>query len=137
MPFSASFLFRLRRLARGQGARVFACVIAFALIANAIVVAALPVVSAGQGHAVAATVDQPPCAHHDPAKPAQTAHRHQHADDCLCCVGKLCACGPLCAAVSFIALPAGMSPAQAAIEPASLPRAYVTLAAPLLRPPIA
>jgi hypothetical protein len=137
MPFSASFLFRLRRLARGQGARVFACVIAFALIANAIVVAALPVVPSGQGHAASATVDQPPCAHHDAAKPAQTAHRHQHADDCLCCVGKLCACGPLCAAVSFIALPAGMNPAQAAIEPASLPRAYATLAAPLLRPPIA
>jgi len=137
MPFSASFPLHLRRIARGRAVRVFAWMIAFALIANATAVAAFPIAAFGQGHAAAAAVDQPPCAHHDAAKPSQAEQRHRHADDCLCCVGKLCACGPLCAAFSVVVLPAGMNPAQAEIEPASPPRAYATLAAPLLRPPIA
>ncbi len=115
---------------------MLAGVLAFALIANAVVVVAVPVVASGQTHATSTASDHEPCAQHAGMTSAQAAHRHQHADDCLCCVGKLCACGPLCGAVTFIALPAGINPAQAAIAPAALPRAYATLSPRLLRPPI-
>jgi len=134
-PFSASLLLHLRRLARGRGVRVLVSLLAFALIANATVVVALPAVAAAHTQEASANSAHEACAQHAAPATAQASHRHQHADDCLCCVGKLCACGPLCGAVTFTALPTGVNPAQAAIAPASLPRAYITRSSRPLRPP--
>jgi len=142
MPFSASLLLRLRRLARGRGARVLAGLLAFALVTNALVVVAVPAIASAQMRTASATPAHEACAQHTVAdragmKMAEASHRHQHADDCLCCFGKLCACGPLCGAASFIALQMGMTPAQGAIAASSLPRAYATVSPRPLRPPIA
>ncbi|MEP7044607.1 MAG: hypothetical protein ABI843_16190 [Dokdonella sp.] len=116
--------------------RGVACVLTLALIANAIVVAALPIVPLKEIQTPSADSGAAPCPHHTEAQPAASVDRHHHVDDCLCCIGKLCACGPVCTDVTFVTLPASMPLVQTPIVTSPPPGAYVTVAGRLLRPPI-
>ncbi|MFC5490582.1 hypothetical protein [Dokdonella soli] len=136
-PSFASSRFRLSRLAHLRVLRLLAFALAMSMFVNGIAASAIPFVSAGVNvgdmhHAAASTH----CAHPDQMTP-RSAHADRHAGDCPCCLGKVCACGFVCAGwiaspmASVMVLPRTAAPVANATD------VYAMVTSRLLRPPIA
>jgi len=135
--FSASCLQRRRRFLRSRVAHALAFLLALAMIAGGAAAAASPVVtmvSDGNGNTAHAMAGEH-CGH----RAAAASHHDQaprHGEGCPCCIGKLCACGPLVAASPMAATPLPSIVPRQSPPAASIATAYVTASLPMLRPPI-
>lgn len=131
--------FRLQRLARSRGARVFAHVMAVLLILVNFSAWAMPVSSAAEVGSVHAAMSGAPHHHCEEAgaKTKAGAEQAPHGKGCPCCPGNACACLQSCSDALTLIFP------DLLLVPAAqpLPAAEVSFAdvagGRRLRPPIA
>jgi len=137
-PLCTSFPLNLRRIARSRAARVLVCVLALALSAANVLMVAMPsaAMAAEHGAAQGTASHQAGHAHCTEDSGAERTHAGHDAGG-ACCIGKSCACVHVCGDVPVLLLLSTVPAPAAPLRSAVPSRAYATLLAPLLRPPIA
>jgi hypothetical protein len=137
-PLCTSFPFNLRRIARSRAARVLVCVLALALSAANVLMVAMPSAAMAADHGNAHGTASHQAGHAHCADDPGAARTHAgHDAGSACCIGKNCACVHACGDVPVLALLSAVPAPSTRLRSALPSRAYTTLLAPLLRPPIA
>jgi hypothetical protein len=136
-PIFASHMFRIRRFTRSCWLRAFALVLASCLAANGVTAAAMPFAQTRVATAGSGMLHRAPDAHCRHLVSAAVAHAPGHDQDCSCCLGKVCACGPIAAGGAGPLAPPMIVPMPDSLPVAIPARNYATRTSPMLRPPIA